>query len=90
MPKSNNMGTYTLTAGNTYTISAEDGVRVMSLILSAAGIATVIGSAKIGSMGASTAINLVAGVPTIISNQDPIDGFVITVTAGTVTVYTNQ
>jgi hypothetical protein len=89
MPKNNNMGTYTLVVG-TYLIPAADGIRVMSLTLSAAGIATVQGAAKSSAMGASAAISLSPGIPTIVSNQDPIDGFTIEVTAGTVTVYTNQ
>lgn len=89
MPKTNNMGTYNLVVG-TYTIKASDGVRVLALKLSAGGAATVVGTAKIGDMGNSTPINLVAGEPTIFSNQDPMDGLTITVTAGTVLVITNQ
>lgn len=89
MPKTNNMGTYTLAVG-TYTIKADDGVRVIALKLSAGGAATVKGAAKIGDMGPSTPIALVVAEPTIFSNQDPMDNLVIDVTAGTVLVITNQ
>ncbi len=90
MGKNNNMGTYTISAGQTRTIYAADGVYCMSLNLSAAGVATVQGAAVIGELGASSAISLDPSVPTIISNPDPIDNFVIVCTSGTVTIYTNQ
>lgn len=96
MGKSNNMGTYTLSpgggpgGGNAYTIRSADGVSIIALKLSTGGTATVQGSAKIGDMGNSSAISLVEDEPTIFSNDDLIDGLVITVTVGTVTVITNQ
>lgn len=89
MPKTNNMGTYTMAVGVT-TIVASDGVRVIALKLSAGGAATVKGAAKIGGLGVSTPIILNPGEPTIFSNPDPIDNLEITVTVGTVTAITNQ
>ncbi len=94
--KSNNMGTYTLsdtggpTSNGIYTILASDGVTIIALKLATGGAATVRGSAVIKAFGASTAIDLVEEEPTILSNPDPIDGLVITVTSGTVNVLTNQ
>lgn len=89
MPKTDNMGTYVLAVG-TYPIVSADGVRVIAMKLSAAGAATVTGAAKIGSMGISGAIPLVPDEPTLFSNQDPIDNMIIDVTAGTLTIITNQ
>ncbi len=96
MSKQNNMGTYTLTnvggpnSDGVYPIQDADGVAVIALQLAAGGAASVIGAARIGSFGASTSIALVAGETTIFTNPDLIDGFTITVTAGTVKVITNQ
>lgn len=89
MPTINNMGTYSLAVGS-YPIVKDDGVRVIALKLSAGGAATVTGGAKIGSFGPSVPISLVVGEPTIFSNDDPMDGLTIDVTAGTVLVITNQ
>jgi hypothetical protein len=89
MPKNNNMGTYTVGV-STITIAKADGVRVIALKLNAGGAATVTGSAKIGALGNSNSIPLVAGEPTIFSNQDPIDGLTVDVTAGTILIITNQ
>lgn len=94
--KSNNMGTYELSStggpdsDGVYTIHAADGVYVLALKLLTGGAATVAGSAIIGDFGASVEIDLVEDEPTIFSNDDPIDGFVITVTSGNVLVITNQ
>lgn len=90
MPKTNNMGTYTIAAGPAVTIVAADGVRVIAFKLSAGGAATVSGSANIKNLGVSTPIALTPLEATIFSNQDPIDGLTITVTAGTVLAITNQ
>ena len=96
MSKQNNMGTYTLVPGggpagsNSYTIVSADGVSVVALKLSAGGAATVSGSAKIGQFGVSSPLALVAEEPTVFSNDELIDGLVITVTSGSVLVITNQ
>jgi len=89
MPTIDNMGTYNLGVG-TYPVVKSDGVKIMALKLAAGGAATIKGSAKIGSFGASTPIALVAGEPTIVSNQDNMDGLTLDVTIGTVLVITNQ
>lgn len=95
MGKNLNMGTYTLTTtggdgGGNYLISSADGVSVIALKLAAGGTATVTGSAKIGTFGNSTSIALVAGEPTIFTNDEAIDGLTISVTVGTVLAITNQ
>jgi hypothetical protein len=89
MPALNNMGTYNPGVGS-YLIKKDDGVRIMALKLAAGGAATITGSAKIGAFGNSVPIALVAGEPTIVSNQDNMDGLTLDITVGTVLIITNQ
>jgi hypothetical protein len=91
MPSLNNMGTYVVdNKVGTVTISKDDGLRSLTLLLSAGGSAKVKGAAKTAAFGSSVDAPLVAGVPMQITNSDPIDGLTITVAAGTVTVFTGQ
>lgn len=94
--KTNNMGTYLLSAtggpnsDGIYTIVAADGVYSIALQTLTAGAGTYQGAARIGNFGPSVSIAFVVGETTLLSNPDPIDGLVITVTAGTIKVITNQ
>jgi hypothetical protein len=96
MSKTNNIGTYLLSsnggpaANGVYTIRNEDGVSVLALQLQTAGVATIKGNATIGDFGDSVTESLVVNETTIITQPDFIDGLIITVTAGTVKVFTNQ
>lgn len=90
MPSLNNMGTFVLNKGAAVTITKDDGLRSLTLILSAGGSAKVKGTAKSTSMGASVDAPLVAGVPLPIASQDLIDGLTITVSDGSVTVFAGQ
>lgn len=89
MPTVDNMGTWVKGPG-TYSITKQDGVRVIAMKLTA-GTANVQGSAKVGSFGASMPVPLVMNEPTVLSNQDPIDGLTLTIDPGSsVTIFSNQ
>lgn len=89
MPKNINIGTYTVGVGS-FVITKEDGVRIIAIKLLAGAAGTITGQAKIGALGVSNAIALVIGEPTLVSNQDPIDGLTVNITAGQATIITNQ
>lgn len=81
MQPTDNVGTFTLTAG-TITINEDNGIRVISMEL-LAGVVTYVGSLPIAGNN-PTPLTLVADKPVVVGFDFSIDGFTIDATGGSV------